>query len=132
MMMMTVKMCSEEAEMFSTSAIAFLIGSYCGLNSTRARLSSTSALVGAIASALRKHSIECRASPFIRQKLPIWLYSCTDRGFSAFALRSRRSSASMSKFFSDFGPFFLRKRNATSGSGTTGWLYRWATPIRSS
>lgn len=105
---------------------------YCMWNSTRAKFSKTSELVGVMASALRKHSMACLVSPLIRQKFPIWLNSCTDRGFSLRAFRSRRSSVFTSNWCKYFGSFFFMNRKATSGSGLIGWLKRWAMPIRSS
>lgn len=99
----------------------------CKLKSTRAKLSSTSAFFGDTASARRKHSIDCSASPLMRQKLPIWLYNCTDLGFSRLAFFSRRSSASMSNDFC-VCESFLKNMYDTSGSGTCGCVNRCATP----
>lgn len=81
---------------------------YCRLNSTRARFSKTSGFDGDIARARRKQSIDFFASPLMRQKLPIWLYSCTERGFSRLAFFSRFSNKSMLKFFKFLLCLFLR------------------------
>lgn len=86
---------------------------YCKLNSTLARLCSISELDGEIDSARRKHSIDLVASPLIRQKFPIWLYSWTVIGFSRFAFFNRFSNTSMLKFFKLFDCLFLRNWNAT-------------------
>lgn len=86
---------------------------YCKLNSTLARLCSTSEFDGEIDRARRKQSIDFVASPLMRQKFPIWLNKCIDIGFSRFAFFSRLSNTSMLKFFKLFDCLFLRNWNAT-------------------
>lgn len=81
---------------------------YWRLNRTRAKFSRTSGLFGDMARARRKQSIAFFVSPLIRQKLPIWLYNCTECGRSRLAFFSRFSNTSMLKFFKFLLCLFLR------------------------